>query len=182
MMKNSKFTSGFTLIEILTAVSIFLVIMTISTGSILGVFDANRKSRTLKTALSNLNLALESMSREMRFGSMYYCGPAELQTTLDCRPGESQMSFSNQSNQFVTYKLNNSVIERKVDYGASIHVTSPDTLIDSLVFYVLDSVPVSGGNTGQAKVLIKIQGHVGSGNTRTDFTLQTLISQRQLDF
>ena len=64
---------GFTLIELMTAMAIFTVIMAISMGSITGIFDANRKSRSLKTAITNLNLAVESMSKEMRFGKNYHC-------------------------------------------------------------------------------------------------------------
>ena len=59
MMKKSKLNRGFTLIELMTAVSIFVVVMTISMGAILNIFDANRKARTLKTVLNNLNLVVE---------------------------------------------------------------------------------------------------------------------------
>ena len=73
-MRKKIYNKGFTLIELMTAVSIFIVIMTVSMGSILSIFDANRKSRSLKTVMNNLNLALESMSREMRYGRSYNCG------------------------------------------------------------------------------------------------------------
>src|SRR3990167_9012172 len=74
----TKMKKGFTLIELMVAISIFIVVMTISMGSILNVFDANRKSRSLKTVLNNLNLAVESMSKEMRFGKNYHCGSGTL--------------------------------------------------------------------------------------------------------
>jgi len=70
-MKTDK---GFTLIELMVSVSVFIIIMTISMGAILGVFDSNRKSRALRTVMNNLNLSMESMSKEMRYGSSYHCG------------------------------------------------------------------------------------------------------------
>lgn len=67
---------GFTLIEIMTAVSIFAIITTISMGSILTVFDLNRKAESVKIVMDNLNLALDSMAREIRFGYRYHCDPS----------------------------------------------------------------------------------------------------------
>ncbi len=171
---------GFTIIELITAVSVFLVIMVISMGSILGVFNANTKSRTLRAAITNLNFAVESMSKEMRFGHEYYCGAGT--GTQDCPSGDYQMSFHDADDHIIYYRLATNIIEKKEDSGPYIRLTPPEVVIDSLNFYVLNSQPLSGGDSNQPKVLIKIQSHVGGGKTRTDFALQTLVSQRILDY
>src|SRR3989344_8179976 len=108
MSAITKKQKGFTLIELMVAVSIFIVVMTISMGSIIAVFDANRKSRSLKTVLNNLNLAVESMSKEMRFGRNYHCELSALASppfTLpqNCAGGGKLMSFLSSHGVQITY-------------------------------------------------------------------------------
>ncbi|KKT66972.1 MAG: hypothetical protein UW61_C0019G0002 [Candidatus Curtissbacteria bacterium GW2011_GWC1_44_33] len=169
---------GFTLVELMVAMSIFIIVMTISMGSILGVFDANRKSRSLKIVLNNLNLAVESMSKEMRFGKNYHCGSGTVTVPQNCPGGDTLMSFLSSDNIQITYRLNNQTIEKKLDNGDYIAVTAPEIVIDNLTFY---TVGAGASNTLQPKVIIKIQSHAGLGADRSDFTLQTLVSQRVLD-
>lgn len=70
---NIKSKRGFTLIEIIVSLAIFAVVAVVAAGSFLKVIDANKKAQTIKTAVNNLNFILESMSREIRMGSNYYC-------------------------------------------------------------------------------------------------------------
>lgn len=73
-MKNTfNKNSGFTLIEIIVSLGIFTIVAVVATGAFLKVIDANKKSQSLKTAINNVNFALESISRELRVGSNYYC-------------------------------------------------------------------------------------------------------------
>lgn len=65
--------AGFTLIEIIVSLGIFTIVAVVAMGAFLKVIDANKKSQSLKTAINNVNFALESMSRELRVGSNYYC-------------------------------------------------------------------------------------------------------------
>lgn len=172
-MKN-----GFTLIELMVAVSIFIIVMTISMGSIVGVFDANRKSRSLKTVLNNLNLAVESMSKEMRFGKNYHCGSGSVTVPQNCPGGDTLMSFLYSDGVQITYRLNNQTIEKQVGSGNYIAVTAPEIVIDDLTFYTLGA---GTENSLQPKVIMKIKSHAGENKGRSDFTLQTLVSQRTLD-
>lgn len=173
---------GFTLIEIMTAVSVFAVVMVISMGAILGVFDANRKSDSLKTVMDNLNFAVDSMSREMRFGKNYHCGTGTLTTPQNCSSGGTLVSFLSSDGQQIAYRLNGTQIEKSVDGGSTyIAVTAPEINIESLSFYVLGASPAPA-NTLQPRVLIKIKGSAGSkAKTKSDFSLQTLVSQRLQD-
>lgn len=72
-MKKSSTQKGFTLIEIIVSLAIFTIVAVIAVGAFLKIVDANTKSQTLKTAINNVNFALESMTREMRVGSIYTC-------------------------------------------------------------------------------------------------------------
>lgn len=179
MRKNFKKKQGFTLIELLTALSVFAVIMVISMGSILGIFDANRKSRSLKSVVTNLNLAIENMSKEIKFGDTYHCGTGNLALPQNCASGSTQLSFLDSEGTRITYNMSSGAILREV--GGSndpITLTAPEVVIDDLDFYVLGA---DTNNTLQPKVIIKIKAHVGTGRGRTDLTLQTLLSQRELD-
>lgn len=175
--------TGFTLIEIMTAVSIFAVVMTISMGSILRVFDTNRKSEALKAVMDNLNLAVESMSREMRFGSLYSCEPAEPipnpPSPADCIFGGSSIAFQANNGDLIVYALTEGTIEKSINGNPPLPVTAEEINISSLLFYVLGSSP---NDDAQPRVHIKIKGTAGVKDVdQTDFTVQTMISQRKLD-
>lgn len=169
---------GFTLIELITAMSIFIVVMTISMGSIISIFDANRQSRSLGTVLNNLNLAVESMSKEMQFGRNYHCGSGTVTVPQNCSNGDTLISFLSSDGAQITYRLNNQTIEKLVGSGAYIAVTAPEIIIDDLTFYTLGA---GTNDTLQPKVIIRIKSHAGTGRSQSNFTLQTLVSQRTLD-
>lgn len=162
----------------MVALSIFIIVMTISMGSIVSIFDADRKSRSLKTVLNNLNLVVESMSREMRYGRNYHCGSGTITLPQNCPGGGTLMSFRSSEGVQITYRLNNQTIEKQLDNGTFIAVTAPEIIIDDLTFYTLGA-----GNTDtlQPKVVIKIKSHAGIGKSRSDFVLETMVSQRILD-
>ncbi len=172
---------GFTLIELMTAVSIFLVIMTISMTSILGVFDAERKSSSLRAVMGNLNFAIEAMSKEVRFGRNYNCGSTgDLSIPRNCLPpaGGTQLNYLSSNDVDTSYRLSGQAIEKQVASGSWIDVTPPEVVITDLVYYVIGA---GTSDAVQPKVLVKIRGYAGTGRSRSDFTLQTLMTQRALD-
>ena len=179
-MMNKKNKKGFTLIEVMTSVSIFLIVVTISMGSILGVFSASRKSRTLKTVISNLNLTIDTISREMRFGKNYHClNQGQDTDPRDCPAGDDYISFLPQDGKQITYQLSGSTIEKKIDAGAFVPITGSEITIQNMNFYVIGS---QSGDGLQPKTIIDINGYATvGGKERSDFSLQTLVSQRQLD-
>jgi prepilin-type N-terminal cleavage/methylation domain-containing protein len=174
---------GFTLIEMMTAVTVFLVVMTISMGAILGIFDANRKAESSKTVMDNLNFAVEAMSREIRFGKNYHCiSTGTLTVPQNCPAGDTFLSFLSSDGVQTVYRLNGTSMEKSSDGGSTYTaVTAPEINISSLNFFVVGANPAPG-DTLQPKVLIKITGAAGTKtNTITSFTLQTLASQRLID-
>jgi prepilin-type N-terminal cleavage/methylation domain-containing protein len=172
---------GFTLIELMVALSIFIIIMVVSMNSILGIFDANRKSRSLKTVLNNLNLAVESMSREMRYGKNYHCGTGTVTEPQNCPSGGTILSFLSSDNVQITYQFVGTAIQKQVGSGAWSNVTAPEIVIDNLIFYTLGAGIAGINSTLQPKVIIKIQSHAGSERGQSNFTLETMVSQRVLD-
>jgi len=171
---------GFTLTELITAIAVFVVVMTISMGSLINITEANRKTKTLKIVLNNLNLAVESMSKEIRFGRNYNCGSTgDLTLPRNCTgSGDSQFNFLSSGGLLVNYRFNNNSIEKQVDGEGYIAITAPEIVIEDLVFL---TVGAGTSDTLQPKVLIKVKSHAGIAGEQSDLTLQTLVSQRFLD-
>jgi prepilin-type N-terminal cleavage/methylation domain-containing protein len=160
---------GFTLIETLVAVSLFSVLMVMTVGSLTVLIDANRKARSEKSVINNLNAALEIMSRSIRDGSGYQCQP-----NIRCTGANNQLSFVTKSGNTVIYRLRDGAIERSVDGGSQYtNVTGPDIEVQTLAF---ESV---GSLSDVPKFQISINAaSVGEVSTGAQFNLQTTVAQR----
>ncbi len=188
MLNGKKSTKGFTLIEIMVSISIFSVIMLMVSSSIYTVFDSNRKSQSMRSVMDNLNLSLEAMTRTIRFGKDYHCDiTAGVSTSpRDCASGASSIAITDFNGNRVIYKLVGSRIARTVNGGSDIFVTGTDVNISTVTFRVLGSTPYEPSlgtfDLSQPKVIIVIDGYAGTKATsRTNFVLQTTVSQRQFD-
>lgn len=180
--------SGFTLVEMLVAVGLFTVVAAISLGAVLTIFDSNNKSQSSKTVVDNLNLALENMTRTVRFGRNYHCGiSGNLTSPSDCdnTVGSSDMVVSFNSD-IVVYRLcGTSIKMSSTGSGVTdcedpnmLSITSPDTVVQHLKFYIFGT----GVDDIQPYVIAVIKGYVGKKQTtQTTFSLQTMMSRRNLD-
>jgi prepilin-type N-terminal cleavage/methylation domain-containing protein len=183
---NKKVKKGFTLVELLIAMAIFMVIVTISMGSIISILDAGRKARALKSVMTNLNFTFETLSRDLKFGRSYYCGVATGQTwtpqncTGSGASPESAITFVTSEGVPTIYRLNGTQLEKSTDYGATyVGITSPEIVIEDVKFFVFGS---GTGDDAQPRVLILVRGYAGGKPTaQSRFVLQTTISQRGVD-
>lgn len=184
IFQQNKGKKGFTLVEILISVSLFTVIVAISLGALLSIFEANKKTHALKTVMDNFNLTLENMTRTVRFGENYHCiNTGTLSNPQDCPNGNSFLAVKFEGNT-VIYRQSGSAIQKSSDGGLTYaNITSSDTVIESLTFYVLGTQP-GPSNIQQPYVLSVIKGYAGSASrpqARSDFSIQTIMSQRALD-
>ncbi len=189
--RKHKHTKGFSLIEIMVAVSLFAVVVTISIGALLSLVEANRKAQALNSVMNNLNFALENMSRNMRIGSQYHCNdsitvPGNIESTKDCANGGVLVGFeafdgdpTDPSDQII-YRFNNSRIEKSSDGGTTfVAITASEVTINEMSFYV---VGTTRGDASQPRIIMTVDGSAGiSSRVQADFNLQTTISQRVLD-
>jgi prepilin-type N-terminal cleavage/methylation domain-containing protein len=92
-MRNyfSSNKSGFTLIEIIVSLALFSVVVTIAVGALLILIASNRQLQNEQSVLSNLSFALDSMTREIRTGSNYYCAIATSLTDVRLNPSEGNV-------------------------------------------------------------------------------------------
>ena len=182
---NLKQEDGFTLVEMLVSIAIFVVLVTVSLGAIASIFDANRKSQSLKAVMTNLNFAVEVMAREMRFGTNYHCGSTgNLSQPQNCSSGDSSISFLSSDGRQIVYSLDSVThqLQKSEDGGGNfLGITAPEITIQSLKFFVVGAgaVPL---NYTQPKVLILLRGYAGSKvSSQSVFTVETTVSQRILD-
>ncbi len=172
---------GFTLVELLVAVALFTIVVFISLGAILTIFDANKRSQYSKTVVDNLNLTLEDMIRILRFGETYNCDPENVfvYETADCANGNTTMSVVFNGTPII-YRLNGTSIESSVGGGDFAPITAPDVVIEDLKFYVYGSS--SEFDDLQPYAIIVIEGYVGNKPVQqARFQIQTIAVQRQLD-
>lgn len=72
-MKPRSSQSGFTLIEMIVSLGVFSGVITIAVGALLVLVAANNQLQGEQSVMTNLSFALDSMTREMRTGTDYYC-------------------------------------------------------------------------------------------------------------
>jgi len=153
----SKSGTGYTLIELVVAIGLFALVMTLASGGYLMMIATNRQAEALSTGINNLSFAIESMTRDIRTGSGY------------CATGCSSTSFS-----FTDAGGS------KVTYGFS---GGPSVTVSSLTFYTsgLSSYTASGDRY-QPNVTIVVSGSVSSGPGKTSsFTVESGATMRGTD-
>lgn len=183
---------GFTLVELMVSIAIFAIIITMSTGAILILIDANAKAQALYQATSNVSYALDFMSREMRMGYDYNCVSSMGETiptgVNGCLTGTAVAFTREKDSHRVGYRLNAGVIERKDRDDPSSSswapITSDVVVIDSFTLKVTGTTPLSSNNMDQPTAEIHIKGSMKNNNgldSGTSFILQTFITQRRID-
>jgi len=75
-MTASSQQSGFSLIEMIVSLALFSIVITISVGALLMLIGTNEQLQGEQSVMTNLSFALDSMAREIRTGTNYYCNSA----------------------------------------------------------------------------------------------------------
>ncbi len=202
IIKNKK---GYTIIETMIAVSLFIIIVMAGMGALLNANLLHQKSRDMRSILDSLSFIMEDMSRNLRTGHNFRCidvdsfTPAVLSTVKsgeDCWgvAFESQDGIvSNQNDQWVYFIRNDGKIFRatKAPYtnpdtdpaSEFVQLTPDEVFIDPVSgFSVLGASPVSSGDRQQPFITIRLVGTISYKNNITSpFSLQTSVSQRLID-
>jgi len=200
--KRRQKTAGFSLIEMIVAVSVFLVAVLIISGALLRLVDASRKAHSVRGAMDNIGTALEGMSRTMRFGTVYHCrceSSAIAYATQQSCPmtnlatgegGANCLGFEgpdgdpSDDNDQIVYRFQSvggkGQIQRSTNSGTTWSVvTSPETIVTTLKFYVNGTE----ADNNQPSANIIIRGYVQeSPETKTTFDVQTIVTQRAPNF
>lgn len=186
-----KVKPGFTLIEMMVAVTIFAIVMMIGVGALLSLVEANRRAQAINSVMNNLNAALESMTRSIRVGTSYHCGSAfNYHEPLDCEEtGGTLFAFESAGGSVadlddqVVYRKNGTQLERSLNSGDTwVALTAPEVTIESFTFFVAGAGSLSkSGDTRQPRVLMQIKGSAAIPGGITEFSVQASVTQRIID-
>ncbi len=172
---------GFTLVEMLVAIAIFMIVVTTTLGAFLKMVDINKKVQSVRNAMDNANLAMETMMRNIRLG-YDYCQVGSC--------GTNKITFRDQSGtKIVSYELQTSDngaendplgrMVRIID-GDSVAITSPDLDIDNLEFEVV-APTISDDVQAHVKIFVKGKTILPKNEHNFDFSFQALATQRLYD-
>jgi len=192
---------GFTLVELLVSLSLFIIVVLALIGSLYTVNDASRKVQAMRTVMDNLNFAMESMGRTVRTSENIKCSESVTNCSLKSSTDGSGMirmestlgehrlveyrhnivngrgSIQKQSTGLVT-NPNSPGTYIKTDVITWQNITSPEIDIDRARFYV-DGAALPPGDFKQPNVIIQLDGTASvPGGVTIPFAIQTYLSQR----
>lgn len=188
-----KYLAGFTLVELMVSLTIFSIVMLISTGTLLVLINVNAKAQALYSSTTNLSFALDSMTREMRTGYYYYCSSGGDLPNPDVKGNcttstNALIAFMRDKDAWqVGYRFNNGRIEQRINNPTSstgdiswTPITSQDVTIETFSVAVANSASMT--EEKQPTIDIHVTGKVTNGlDTDTKFNIQTHIVERKLD-
>ncbi len=204
-----KLRKGYSLVEILVVLGLFSSIATLSLGALFNAQSVNARLQETQAILDNMNLSSQTFTREVRFGSDFYCAtmlPVSAQTVptvrKNCLPGSTpgkvlifKPSDSTNDLDRVAYYVSGGVLYKDVypylGTTTILQMTSDDVNITDFSFYV-DGANSSTGAQDDANAIDYKQPMVTiflTGVTRpaksstppSTFNIQTVVTARELD-
>lgn len=159
---------GFTMVELLVAMSLFMVFVVIASGSFVRALRTQRAVVSLIAANDNGSLSIEQMTREIRTGFGFSLTGNDL-------------NFTNANGTQITYRLNNStnIIEKGEEGDNFKPITATNVRINKLNFYLQGQLD-GDGYPPRITIVINISPNIPTiKNISTNF--QTTVSARNLD-
>jgi len=129
--------AGFTLIEVMVSVAIFVILMVMGIEAVLNANLSHQETQGLRTIIDNLNFVMEDMSRNIRLGNSYHCewsvGAIDQPQDCDLSMGALSIAFEKYGGNpadpadQVVYRINsgNFSIEKSIDSGATFIPITP---------------------------------------------------------
>jgi type II secretory pathway pseudopilin PulG len=187
---------GYTIIETMIAVSVFLVIILSGMGALLNANLLDNKSKEMRSIMDNLSFIMEDISRNLRTGYNYHCGSlSNLDNPESCANGgilafeEASGNVETTNDQWVykiestdggaTYNISKSVLGGAL--GSFVQLNSSEIVLQSVSGFSVFGAQPPFSNNQQPLVIIRLIGIINSKDTVTPFSLQTSVSQRFLD-
>jgi prepilin-type N-terminal cleavage/methylation domain-containing protein len=183
MRKHNYNKSGFSLIEMLLAISIFIIIILSATRIFQLVIQGQRQAIATYHVQENLKYFFEVMSKEVRMATMdtnQECYPFDVSSKLYVSQN-NHLFFKNFDGQCVEYFIenDNGINRFKIKRnGKSAYITTSSININSLKFYIKQST-VGGMQTKQPSITVNIKAEaIAAEIDKSEMTLQTTITSR----
>lgn len=189
--KSSNFNKGYTIIETMISVSLFLIIVSIAMNSLLGANVTLNKSKDMRAIMDNLTFIMEDISRNARTGSGYRCQTEAVYVDLpqSCLSGGTFSFTEAITGDRWVYRIQSTDggltydLSKSIDAGATFVKLNDSSvkLKGTSGFSVLGAEPQDTGDTQQPFVIIRLVGEITYKDIVTPFTLQNSVSQRTID-
>ena len=189
---------GFTLIEAMVSMSIFVMVVGMAVGTVIVMIDANAKAQNLQQAATNLSFAFDSMSREIRTGTYYYgtdsTPPSSGTQVRDCVANTcSAISFIESGGSLtegctggagggrISYRHQGDEIQRRLCAEDWQPITSGSVVVNDLIITVQHTDRSSSDNESPL-VTLYVEAEVpGVNNTAATLQLQSSVTQQAVD-
>jgi len=133
-----KANNGFTLVELIVAMSVFIIAITIAVGAFVRALRTQRMVNSLLSVNSNASLVIEQMAREIRTGYNFSLNNV---AQGNCSGGqEEELEFTNSRANSVFYRKEGVAIARKECAGSDCSgkifqpLTASNIKVDRLCF------------------------------------------------
>lgn len=180
-MKTFHLNDGFTLIELVIAVSIFMIILMLLGGLVASSIRFQRQAIDAQNVDFTLRSSLEILSRDIRLAAKDTAGSCVGTARKDfSQPnGATSLQFLNDRSECIKYYLKSGVIHRKFINGADQALTSGNAYVTELNFDVLGD---NGNDQQQPRIVIRVAAKPNSNNANpVTVRVQTAVTQRELD-
>ena len=199
IFRKNKNSAGYTLVEILVALGLFMIVVSMAITALSMATNANKVAQANRRITDSLDFTMEEIVRNVRKGETYNCGSATdltaqiaakndgIGSPRNCAEG-TYLSFEESTGDIslpgdqIIYRLDIDLdhVEKSTDGGNSwFRLTEPEVSVTNLKFYVTGASPNDGV---QAKIRIILQALTKANPlTTTVFNVQTTVTQRSTD-
>ena len=139
MIKNFKNKKGFTLVELLISMMIFVVFITVLMGSYMRLVQAQREANDYRILYSEARVVFDRISDELKNGAIYYGD--ESVNPIDYKVGHNEVKLVAKDGSYVVLIMKNAddvgYCRAKVD-GSDVvkYILTPQTKINQFDIYV----------------------------------------------
>lgn len=186
---SSHSERGFTLVELIVSLALFIIVIFIVTSSFLNIVHLYEKAQTVRIALDTMSIAVENMARSLRTGSQYYCNADSNFANRnsiplqDCPAGDISIMFIDPTGAIGGYQLKTDSTHGYIQWRDPARtnqccevLTGNDINITNLTFYTFNAATVG---PEQPRISFVVQGTAGTDpQTRTKFSIYTSVTQR----
>lgn len=163
--------------EVMVSVTIFTIIVTIGMGALITIFKTLQKTRADRQTIDSVSFVLDTMTRRIRTGKDYVGFDAGGGIKFTDQDGYTVQFYNGLDDQGISriYMIDGAL-------GAdttALDITPENFAVEGFVFDIIGTDPSDGI---QPMVTINLKGTVRNGQEQSTLSVQTIVSQRLLDF
>lgn len=177
LRKLSKSKSGFTLVESLVSITVFLVVVTMVSSIYISFVRQERRLYEFLKTENNIRFALEYIGRDIRMAHDF-----NFENNFSVS-GTETLTFNDYTSiggapHPVTYTFNNKNIQvTRYDSGSAIDLLEENVKVNSFKFYITDGKQSAPPNK-QPTIIIVLEAKDQYGN---EYNLETAVTPRNLN-